>query len=88
VIAGLRPEHISCGLNQGKDIDTIEVIECRVDVLEPTGPDTMMFVGINDSVVTSRVRPDEVKPVGETKHLDIQMAKMHFFDAHLKSLIQ
>ncbi len=87
VIAGIRPEHISCGLRQGNNGDTIEVIECRVDVLEPTGPDTLMFVGLNDSVVTSRVRPDEVKPVGEIKHLDVQMAKVHFFDAETEQRI-
>jgi len=70
IIAGIRPEHISCGLMQRDDADTIEVVECRVDVLEPTGPDTLLFVGLNDKVVTSRVRPDEVKPVGEIKNLD------------------
>ncbi len=80
VIAGLRPEHISCGLRDDSDSDNIEVVECCVDVLEPTGPDTMMFVGINDTKVTSRVRPDEVKPVGETKHLDINVSRIHFFD--------
>ena len=88
IIAGIRPEHISCGLMQREDADTIEVVECRIDVLEPTGPDTLLFVGLNDSVVTSRVRPDEVKPVGEIKHLDIQMAKVLFFDAETEARIQ
>lgn len=89
VIVGIRPEHISCGLSQqGDNGDTVEVVACRVDVLEPTGPDTLMFVGLNDSVVVSRVRPDEVKPVGEIKHLDIQMAKVHFFDAQTQLRIQ
>ncbi len=87
LIMGIRPEHISCGLLDERDADNIQKIKCQVDVLEPTGPDTLMFVGINDTKVTSRVRPDEAKPVGEVKSLDVNVSKIHFFDPETEKRI-
>ncbi len=86
VIVWLRSD-ISCGLRDDSDSDNIEVIECCVDVLEPTGPNTLMFVGNNDTKVTSQVHPDKVKPVGDIKHLDINVSRNHFFDTETEMRI-
>jgi len=55
-------------------------LSCQVNILEPTGPDTLVFVNINDKKVTCRVRPNEAKSVGETIDLSIEMSKAIFFD--------
>jgi len=87
VIAGLRPEHLSCGLVAESVTSDISHVECKINVTEPTGPDTLLFVNINGIEVTSRVRPDEAKPPGEIKKLDINMSKVLFFDMETQERI-
>ncbi len=88
VIVGLRPEHISCGLEAEENgISSIVPIAFKINVTEPTGPDTLLFVNMNGTEVTCRVRPDEAKPPGEIKSLDINLAKMLFFDINTQKRI-
>ena len=80
VILGLRPEHIADSFPHQEEDQHIHRVECRVKVIEPTGPDTLVFVGINEVEVTCRVRPGEAKPPGENMALMIDMSKAVFFE--------
>ncbi len=80
VILGLRPEHISDSFPHQEEDRQIHGIECKVKVVEPTGPDTLVFVGINEKEVTCRARPDEARSPGENMPLMIDMSKAVFFE--------
>ena len=80
IILGLRPEQISDGFPNEAENDQIHSIESRVDIIEPTGPDTLVFVKINEKKVTCRVHPNAAKRPGETMKLMLDMSSAIFFD--------
>ena len=87
VILGLRPEQISDGFPNQAENDQIHPIESRVEVIEPTGPDTLVFVNINGKEVTCRVHPNAAKPPGETMKLMLDMSCAIFFDPDTEAQI-
>lgn len=80
IILGIRPEHISDGFTNQDDNTHLFGLECEVQVVEPTGPDTLVFVNINGIKVTCRAHPDKAGRPGEIMNLVIEMSKAHFFD--------
>jgi len=80
IILGLRPEQISDVFPNQTGNDQIHTIESKVEVIEPTGPDTLVFVNINGNEVTCRVHPNAAKRPGETMQLMLDMSTAIFFD--------
>jgi len=87
VIFGIRPEKIASGFADQEENPQIHEIECVVQVLEPTGPDTLTFVNINGTKVTCRVNPNAVKAPGESMTLMIDMSKVLLFDPQTEERI-
>ncbi len=80
VVLGIRPEQIAAGFHEQEGNPSIHPIECRVQVLEPTGPDTLVFVGINGREVTCRVNPKAARAPGQNMKLMVDMSKALLFD--------
>lgn len=80
VTLGIRPEQIAHGFSHEGDAKHFHDIICRVNVLEPTGPDTLVFTTINDQEVTCRVHPEQVSGPGTDMELTLDMSKALFFD--------
>jgi multiple sugar transport system ATP-binding protein len=78
VILGLRPEQIVLASGETSGMPTIRA---EVQVTEPTGPDTLVFVTLNDSKVCCRLAPDVAPAVGETLTLQFDPSKVLLFDA-------
>jgi multiple sugar transport system ATP-binding protein len=78
VILGIRPEQI---LLAQADANGQSSIRAEVDVIEPTGPDTLVFVTLNQTKVCCRMAPDAAPRVGETLELQFDPAKVLLFDA-------
>ena len=78
VILGLRPEQIMLATSES---DSASSIRAEVQVTEPTGPDTLVFVQLNDTKVCCRLAPDVAPQVGETLTLQFDPAKVLLFDA-------
>lgn len=78
VILGIRPEQISLGANQGNDLPGIRA---EVQVTEPTGPDLLVFVTLNQTKVCCRLAPDIDCRVGDSLNLQFDPAKVLLFDA-------
>ena len=78
VILGLRPEQIVLAGNEPNGLPTIRA---EVQVTEPTGPDTLVFVNLNDTKVCCRLSPDVAPNVGETLTLQFDPSKVLLFDA-------
>ncbi|MES2821929.1 MAG: ABC transporter ATP-binding protein [Pseudomonadota bacterium] len=78
VILGIRPEQI---LLAGADSRTPSSIRAEVEVIEPTGPDTLVFVSLNQTKVCCRLAPDAAPRVGESLELQFDPSKVLLFDA-------
>lgn len=78
VIVGLRPEHIGDSRshhgNKGLALNAV------VQLFEPTGPDTMVFVEINGKRCVCRVHPQAQVVMGEKIELDIDLSRVLVFD--------
>ncbi len=80
IVLGLRPEQIT-QRSEGKIAsDTAHVATCKVEVVEPTGPDTLLFVRLNDCKVVCRVEPEGAVAAGQNMELMFDVSKAVFFD--------
>jgi multiple sugar transport system ATP-binding protein len=77
VILGIRPEQITLA-TAGANLPSILT---EVEVIEPTGPDTLVFVNLNQTKVCCRLAPDMAPKVGETLELQFDPDKVLLFDA-------
>lgn len=80
VIVGLRPEHITCQGRGEADKGQIVNLALKVKVIEPTGPDTLVIVGLNETDVTCRVHPHNARRSGEVMDLSIDVSQAIIFD--------
>jgi multiple sugar transport system ATP-binding protein len=88
VILGIRPEKIAHGFPEQEKHPDMHELHCLVRVKEPTGPDTLVFVRINDKEITCRVHPADAKNPGETMTLMVDMSKAIFFDPETENRIR
>ena len=79
VVLGLRPETIAA---EGHGDGAVESFgfERVVEVVEPTGPDTLIIFQLGGVEATARVRPEDEQPAGASFRFDVDMAKAKVFD--------
>ncbi|MEE9445271.1 MAG: ABC transporter ATP-binding protein [Cocleimonas sp.] len=89
VLFGLRPEQISdlprknTPNNATENIknNPVEVVmDCKVNFIEPTGPDTLISVQLNNTKVTCRIHPDTDCFLEDVIPLKFDLSKAVFFD--------
>jgi multiple sugar transport system ATP-binding protein len=87
VILGIRPEHLSRqgGSNAGKP--GIASMSAPVEVVEPTGAETMAVMKFGDREVVGRFSPDEAPRMGENMPLAVDMTRACLFDPATTRLI-
>jgi multiple sugar transport system ATP-binding protein len=88
VILGVRPEHIfrySPELKAAKP--SIAKVDAPVEMVEPTGAETIGFMRFGDLEVVGRFDPDEAPRMGETITLGIDMSHACLFDPITKKLL-
>src|SRR5690606_20231968 len=56
-------------------------LRAEVQVVEPTGPDTMVFVSLNQTKVCCRLAPDAAPAPGQSLTLQLEPDKVLLFDA-------
>ncbi|CAK17093.1 ABC transporter ATP-binding protein [Pseudomonas entomophila] len=78
IILGVRPEQIALGAEQGNGLPGIRA---EVQVTEPTGPDLLVFVTLNQTKVCCRLAPDVACRVGDSLNLQFDPARVLLFDA-------
>ena len=79
VVLGLRPEIITHPGAHAPGSSVFE-FERSVDVIEPTGPDTLVVFTLGGSEAIGRVRPDEVVEAGRPYRFQVNMDKAKLFD--------
>ncbi len=88
VILGIRPEKIAHRFPNQSENSDIHKLTCKVKVIEPTGPDTLVFVDINGKEVTCRVQPTDAQQPDKLMELAIDMSKVVFFDSNTENRIK
>jgi multiple sugar transport system ATP-binding protein len=80
VVMGIRPENITDFQEGMETWGHIIPLECRVKVLEPTGPDHLLYVDVNGTEIVCRACPDSTRRAGEMMKLAFDTTKPLFFD--------
>ncbi|TWI52806.1 multiple sugar transport system ATP-binding protein [Pseudomonas duriflava] len=76
-VLGVRPEQI--GLGRGQEAGG-PVLEARVQVVEPTGPDTLVYVEVNGVQVCCRIAPVDTPAIGSNMLLELDIERLVLFD--------
>jgi multiple sugar transport system ATP-binding protein len=88
VVLGIRPENLTrYDVRRTEVKPYLTTIEAPVEVVEPTGAETMVIVRIGSREVIARFEPDAAPSVGETVKLAVDMAKACLFDPETEMLI-
>ncbi|MGV0912201.1 ABC transporter ATP-binding protein [Martelella sp. FOR1707] len=82
VIAGIRPEAFSAATRPNG-----VQIEALVEVVEPTGPDTMVVARVGETELTARLEARQRPPTGSAITLNVDPADIRFFDPKTDALI-
>ncbi len=80
VILGIRPEQITDSVTAQRSDRGIFSRKHDVELVEPTGPDTLVLIRINGEVVCCRVRPELSCAAGQSMELAFNLSKVVFFD--------
>ena len=79
LILGVRPEKIT-QFDAHATATTLTKILAKVDIVEPTGPDTLVVVNLNNKGTVCRVAPKFAKSPGESMELGIDLSHCVVFD--------
>ena len=85
VLLGLRPEHLERDRGDGRPGFT--VIDAVVEVVEPTGAETMVLLRAGGRELTARFEADDVPAVGDAVRVSVDMNKACLFDAANERLL-
>jgi multiple sugar transport system ATP-binding protein len=80
VIMGIRPENITDFQEGMETWEHIFPMDCKVRVMEPTGPDNLIYVAVNGKEIVCRACPDHARGAGEMMKLAFDTTKPLFFD--------
>ena len=81
VILGLRPERITDPRGAAREADaTAQTVRVQVEVIEPTGPDTLVFAQLNGKRAVCRVHPGSNPQPGRPMDLLFDLSKALLFD--------
>lgn len=78
VILGIRPEQIALAAGGGNGLPHLRA---EVQITEPTGPDLLAFVTLNQTKVCCRLAPDISCRIGDTLTLQFDPSRVLLFDA-------
>ena len=80
LIFGIRPEDVH-DTRPGSPVDTLPVIEAVVDVVEPMGAESLLYLGTGAHGLIARVPPTSPYRSGQSIRVALDLAKAHLFDA-------
>ena len=85
MIFGIRPEHIT--EKRAHTISTQTDFSANVEVTEPMGMDTMVYLSINSTGVCARAAPRSVASPGQLMEFTLDMGQMHLIDSNSNHVI-
>jgi len=88
IITGIRPEQITDGASAVRGGSEVVKHRAHIDVVHPTGPDTLILIELNATPVTCRIHPETVVRAGDTTELMFDLSKLVFFDPDKETRIR
>ncbi len=85
VVLGVRPEAIDLA-SSGQPGQSV-VIEADVDVIEPTGADTLAYLSLGGATVVARLDPLRAEQAGPVLSLALDMSRASLFDPETEARI-
>ncbi len=87
VVFGIRPEDVqdTLGLERADPAHTIEV---KVEVSEPMGAETFLYLGTGATSFIARVRPTDRFEVGQAVKVTLKIGAAHLFDAATEQVLK
>jgi multiple sugar transport system ATP-binding protein len=79
VVLGLRPEHLTDEQHPLAERSPA-TFAARIEAIEPTGMDTIVYFTLDSTLVSARVSPDVVRHAGDSVTLTAAMNHMHLID--------
>jgi len=87
VVLGIRPENVTRYDPERRGRRELGLLEAPVEVVEPTGAETMVVLRVGEKEVIARFEPDDAPRVGERVTLAVDLAKACVFDLATERLI-
>ena len=87
VIAGIRAEAVNLAGPDMSESKTERAFEARVEVIEPTGADTLAVLDLRGTEFTVRLGPDVSLKPGQVARFFVDLAKLVCFDAKTEKII-
>jgi multiple sugar transport system ATP-binding protein len=87
VILGIRPEHLSRQSSMTEGRAGAATLSAPVEVVEPTGAETMAVLKFGEREIVGRFSPDEAPKTGEVMPLAVDMTRACLFDPTSERLI-
>ena len=87
VVLGVRPEHLTRHNPDRPPKAALGQIDVAVEVVEPTGAETIAIVRVGEREVTARFEPDMSPREGTSVTLSVDMGKVCLFDPETERLI-
>nr|WP_202803140.1 ABC transporter ATP-binding protein [Rhizobium sp. CF142] len=84
-IFGIRPEHIHL-VDQGMDFEGL-VMQAQVSLVEPLGPETIVWVQLADIQLSLRTAPEMTPTAGNSIRIGFALENASFFDAQTTARI-
>ncbi|MDY0882075.1 ABC transporter ATP-binding protein [Dongia soli] len=80
VILGIRPETVTLADGGTESVPHLASFEAQVEVLEPTGADTLGTLRLGGDQITARLRPGDLQRAGGTARFAADMSRASLFD--------
>jgi multiple sugar transport system ATP-binding protein len=87
IIAGIRPEAATLAAESRVTGPTERFVDAQVQVIEPTGADTLVVVDFNGQEFTARLAPDAALVPNQNARLLVDLSKLVCFDVDTERLI-
>ena len=87
VVLGIRPENVTRYDPERRGRREVGLLEAPVEVVEPTGAETMVVLRVGERELIARFEPDDAPSVGERVTLAVDMSKACIFDRSTELLI-
>src|SRR5262249_32559638 len=86
VVLGVRPEHLTRDMGSGARVGYGQM-EAMVEVVEPTGAETLVVMRVGSQEITARFEVDNVPAAGEKVRVNVDMNKACLFDPESERLL-
>ncbi len=87
ITLGIRPEHLSRHAPEHRDRPGIAMMTAPVEVVEPTGAETMAVLRVGGKEIVGRFDPNDAPRQGEQMVLAVDMTRACLFDPGSEKLI-